>query len=215
MSPTSSNRWLALAGTLAGLSSGIPSVILPPSCVPSLHGHYPLHGYYERSDSRQPDGWTMGPPHLPALTGLPDYCQRTSDHSVSNHLRVVQGSPRCQWVLPTVTGFVFHSQTRPLTPTESSSPVSVCRDFVTDWPFSFRCSPPRIAATQLRFDAARFFTAQKRTLTAPSSGLLRRTSTRVPRVMFGVPPSILARGKPDGNPPGATPGSTRGTRVLP
>jgi hypothetical protein len=106
-SPTSSNRWLALAGTLAGLSSGIPSVILPPSCVPSLHGHYPLHGDYERSDSRQPDGWTMGPPHLPALTGLPDYCQRTSDHSVSNHLRVVQGSPRCQWVLPTVTGFVF------------------------------------------------------------------------------------------------------------
>jgi len=34
---------------------------------------------------------------------------------------------------------------------------------VTDWSFSFRCSPPRIAATQLRFDTARFLTAQKRT----------------------------------------------------
>jgi hypothetical protein len=79
-------------------------------------------------------------------------------------------------VSPASTGFVFHSQTRPLTPTESSSPVSVRRDLVTDWPFSPRCSPPRITATQLRFDTARLFTAQKRTPTVLSPRLLRRTS---------------------------------------
>src|SRR5580692_1973871 len=112
-------------------------------------------------------------------SGLPDYRRRTSGHSVSNHLRVVRGSPGCQRVLPAVTGFVLQQQTRPLTPTESSSPVSVCRDLVTDWSFSFRCSPPRIAATQLRFDTARFFTAQERTLTAPSSCLLRRTAAGI------------------------------------
>ena len=78
-------------------------------------------------------------------------------------------------VSPASTGFVFHSQTRPLTPTESSSPVSVRRDLVTDWPFSPRCSPPRITATQLRFDTARLFTAQKRTPTVLSPRLLRRT----------------------------------------
>jgi hypothetical protein len=49
---------------------------------------------------------------------------------------------------------------------------------VTDWSFSFRCSPPRIAASQLRFDTARLFAAQKRTSTALSSCLLRRTSSR-------------------------------------
>ena len=53
---------------------------------------------------------------------------------------------------------------------------------VTDWSFSFRCSPPRIAATQLRFDTARLFTAQKRTSTAPSSCLLRRTAPLLRRL---------------------------------
>src|SRR6185503_7230979 len=35
--------------------------------------------------------------------------------------------------------------------------------------------PPRVATTQLRFDTSRLFTAKKRTLTALSSRLLRRT----------------------------------------
>ena len=46
---------------------------------------------------------------------------------------------------------------------------------VTDWSFSFRCSPPRVATTQLRFDTARLFAAQERTSTALSSRHLRRT----------------------------------------
>jgi hypothetical protein len=170
------HRWLALAGTLAGWLSGIPSFILPLSCVPSLHGRYPLRRYYGRSDSRQPDARTVCPTHPPALAGLPDYCRPTSVHSVSKHQRVDRGLPGCQRVYPAVTGFVIMEQTRPTTPTESSSRRRFIRTTcVTDWSFSFRCSPPRIAATQLRFDTARFFTAQKRTSTAPSSCLFRRT----------------------------------------
>jgi hypothetical protein len=50
---------------------------------------------------------------------------------------------------------------------------------VMDWSFSPRCSPPRIAATQLRFDTARLFTAQKRTPTVLSTRPLRRTSADI------------------------------------
>ena len=153
------------------------SYALPPSCVPWLHSRYPLPSYYGRSDSRQPGSRTICPTHPAALAGLPDYCRMTSSHSVSNHLRVDRGSPGCQRVFPAVTGFVLPYQTRPLTPTESSSrrqPFwAAC---VTDWSFSFRCSPPRLAATQLRFDTPRLFTAGKRTLTVLSPRLLRRTS---------------------------------------
>jgi hypothetical protein len=112
--------------------------------------------------------------------GLPDYDGGTAGHSVSNHQRADRGSPGCQRVLPAVTGFAFRSQARPATPTESSSrrpPTwATC---VTDWSFSFRCSPPRVATTQLRFDTARLFTAQERTLTALFSRPLRRTGGRL------------------------------------
>ena len=53
--------------------------------------------------------------------------------------------------------------------------VPVSRDLVTDWSFSFRCSPPRLAATQLRSDTPRLFAAEKRTLTVLSTRHLRRT----------------------------------------
>ena len=79
--------------------------------------------------------------------------------------------------LARVTGFALRSQARPSTPTESSSRRRPARAAcVSDWSFSFRCSPPRVATTQFRFDTARLFTAQQRTSTAPSSCLLRRTS---------------------------------------
>ena len=55
--------------------------------------------------------------------------------------------------------------------------VPVCRDLVTDWSFSFRCSPPRLAATQLRFDTPRLFAAGKRTSTVRSARHLRRTGS--------------------------------------
>jgi hypothetical protein len=82
---------LALAGTRVGLSSGILSFILPPSCVPSLHGHYPLRCYYERSDSVPGGSSTHRTEHeLRRLQrGIPAYCIRSSDHSVSNHQRGV------------------------------------------------------------------------------------------------------------------------------
>ena len=100
MAPGGLRRWLALAGTRFGSESLVLSVLLPPSCVPWLHGRYPLHSYYGRSDSRQSEARTVCPTHPPALAGLPDYCRRTSGHSVSNHLRVDRGSPGCQRVDP-------------------------------------------------------------------------------------------------------------------
>ena len=135
-------------------------------------------------DALTPAGRFFGPwGHERRLspTGLPDFGPGTADHSVSNHRCNDRGPPGCPaiWLAPIArfAGFVFRSKTRPSTPTESSSrrlsPGTTC---VTDWSFSFRCSPPRIAATQLRFDTARFFTAQKRTSTALSHCPLRRTS---------------------------------------
>ncbi len=115
--------------------------------------------------------------HRLTPAGLPDYYAGTSGHSVSNHRGRDRRSSGCQRVLPAATGFVTRSKTRPLTPTESSSPRRPTRAVcVTDWSFSFRGSPPRLTATQLRFDTTRLFTAQKPTSTAPSQRLLRRTS---------------------------------------
>ena len=87
-----------------------------------------------------------------------------SDRSISNHRRNDRGPPSCPaiWLAPIArfAGFVFRSKTRPSTPTESSSRrLSSGTACVTDWSFSFRCSPPRIAATQLRFNTTRLFTA--------------------------------------------------------
>lgn len=159
-------------GTGAGGSSLCWFITHPLSCVPSLHGRYPLRRYYGRSDSCRAVLRASGHERCLSPAGLPDYGTGTSGHSVSNHRRVVRGSPGCQRVLPAVTGFVFRSQTRPLTPTESSSPVSVRRDLVTDWSFSPRCSPPRLTATRLRFDTARIFyrteTDSHRSIPAPS-----------------------------------------------
>ncbi len=85
-----------------------------------------------------------------------------------------------------LTDFAFHSQARPPPPTESSSRgPPAWADGITDWPFSFRCSPPRVAATQLRFDASRFLTARERTRTALSQHPFRRTSSAFTR--FGPP----------------------------
>ncbi len=65
-----------------------------PAC-PSLHGRYPFHSYYGRSDSRQPGLWTLGPSRPPAPAGLPGFFVGASGHSVSNHRRVVRGPPGC------------------------------------------------------------------------------------------------------------------------
>src|SRR5207249_884533 len=86
---------------------------------------------------------------------------------------------------------------------------------------SFRCSPPRVSTTQLRFDTARFFTAQKRTFTASTKHPLGRTSaafTPPPlRTTPRTPAKFLGGGtahtvkRPEGRPPvtmGAGPNPT-------
>ena len=75
-------------------------------------------------------------------SGLPDYLVRTSCHSVSNHQRRDRGSPGCQRVFPR------HDRLRHL-PADSPTLgrpnrvhlVPVCRDVVTDWPFSTTVAP--------------------------------------------------------------------------
>jgi hypothetical protein len=178
-SPRGHSRWFSLPS--ACLST------LPPSCVPWLHGHYPFHRYYGRSDSRQPGSRTVRPFRPPAPAGLPGYFAETSDHSVSNHPRVVRGPPGCPTIrllaYRLLTGFATRSQARPSTLTESSPRRlphwTAC---VTDWSFSFRCSPPRVATTQLRFDTARLLTAQEQTSTALSLRTPRRTTANRPRL---------------------------------
>ena len=129
--------------------------------------------------------------------------------------------PAASGLTPAPTGFASHSKARPSTPTESSSLRMASRPpCVTDWSFSFRCSPPRIAATQLRFDTARLFAAQERTSTAPSSRLLRRTSADGPRPQRVE--STKRAGKSGrwlavataagGGPPGAVPGCAQHPR---
>jgi hypothetical protein len=51
---------------------------LPPSCIPSLHGRYPLHSYYGRSDSRRTGDRTLGPFCPPHPAGLPGFLVGTS-----------------------------------------------------------------------------------------------------------------------------------------
>jgi hypothetical protein len=173
VSPRGHSRWFAF-----------------PSFCPS-HFHLPaslcstvVTRFFATTDALTPAGRFFG--HCChelrlAPAGLPDFGTGTADHSVSNHRCHDRGPPGCPAIRLTpiarFAGFVFRSKTRPSTPTESSSRrLSFGTTCVTDWSFSFRCSPPRIAATQLRFDTARLFTAQKRTSTALSHCPLRRTS---------------------------------------
>ena len=86
-SPRGHSRWFSFP-------SFCPSHFHLPA-FPSLHGRYPLPRYYGRSDSHRPGPRTVGPTNPPAPAGLPGYFAGASDHSVSNHLRVVRGLPGC------------------------------------------------------------------------------------------------------------------------
>jgi len=66
----------------------------PLSCVPWLHGRYPLRSYYGRSDSRRAALRVHDPGRRFAPAGLPDYRGQTSGHSVSNHRRNDRGLTR-------------------------------------------------------------------------------------------------------------------------
>ncbi len=70
---------------------------------------------------------------------------------------------------PVPTGFVFPSRLARVHRPKRVHLVSVSRDLVTDGSFSPCCSPPRLAATQLRFDTPRLVAAGKRTSTVPSA----------------------------------------------
>jgi hypothetical protein len=102
-------------------------------------------------------------------SGLPDYSTGPADHSVSNHQRDDRGPPGC----PAIQLVAYRPLYR-LRQSLEGSPVHADRiEFtkapnpeatVTDWSFSFRCSPPRVATTQLRFNTPRLFAAGERTV---------------------------------------------------
>lgn len=65
-------------GTPGSLNCSCLSFTLPPSCPPSLHGHYPLLGYYEDSD--------FCPAPFCTWTGILGSRRCASGHSVSTHV---------------------------------------------------------------------------------------------------------------------------------
>ena len=125
--------------------------------------------------------------HHPVPPGLPDSCAKTSDHSVSNHRWRDRGSPGCQRVFPRPDRLrLFPSRLAHVHRPNRVHLVPVSRDLVTDRSFSFRCSPPRLAATQLRFDTPRLLAVGKRTSIVLSSRPLRRTRARQSPARRGV-----------------------------
>ncbi len=115
------------AATGASLSSSFCCFTHPLSCVPSLHGRYPLPRYYGRSDSRRAvlrATAAMNAALAPA--GLPDYGRRdfrpfrlqpsARRPGARPDVRRFGSSP-----IARATGFATHSKARPPTPTESSS----------------------------------------------------------------------------------------------
>jgi hypothetical protein len=64
-------------GTPGSLICSCISFTLPPSCPPSLHGRYPLHRYYEDSDSC--------PAPFCTRTGILGSRAYASGHSISTH----------------------------------------------------------------------------------------------------------------------------------
>jgi len=127
--------------------------------------------------------WAMNAALAPA--GLPDYGRRDFRPFRLQPSAWRPGTARLSGdsaprLSPALQASPFRAKARPPTPTESSSRRRPSRTVcVTDWSFSFRCSPPRLTATQLRFDTSRLFAARKRTLTVLSLLPLRRTRTGI------------------------------------
>ena len=144
-------------------------------------GSAPLRRYYGRSDSRRAALAGLRHEHRLTPAGLPDDRKETSGHCDSNHRRDDRGLARLSgdsaWRLsPALQAWPLARRlARPRRPNRvhrGGPPGTAC---VSDGSFPFRCSPPRLAATQFRFDTARLFTAPERTCTALSLRLLRRT----------------------------------------
>ena len=161
----------------------------------SLRIHFPaslgstvVTRFVATTDALTPAGRLFGPEgheHRLSPAGLPDYLAGPTDHSVSNHRRDDRGPPGCPALRRlasrplyrlrhSLEGSPIHADRIEFTATPTRE---AC---VTDWSFSFRCSPPRLTATRLRFDTSRLFAARERTLTVLFPRPLRRTSADIP-----------------------------------
>ena len=140
-------------GTRGSFGCSRVSVMLPPSYPPWLHGRYPLHCYYGGSDSCLAPSRTK--------TGILDYQTRTSRHPVSNHpMRPVPGYASCSrsaWPPTRLAGYrrFFGLRTSLAVSSVAYRPYRVCMTAhlrtaqSTGCLFTFSCSPPHLAVTQL------------------------------------------------------------------
>jgi hypothetical protein len=171
----------------------------PPSCVPSLHGRYPLPRYYGRSDPDRPV--FRRPPWFP--DSLPmnfrPFCLLPSagpDQTRPLPLRwphyFVRASPFPGWLAD------------PTDRIEFTVGLHFRRPVVTDWSFTSSCSPPGgIAPMQLLSVTGPKVLARSGTFTLPFMSALRRTRKHRPgafqstqtRVGRG-PPSFAQPGRP-------------------
>ena len=143
---------LGVCATVAGLVWPGVSFTLSPSCLPWLHGRYPLHRYYGDSDSRAAPVGTDA--------GLFAYPMTPSDPSHSNHPPAAS-SPPLSWDLragrvPKGTDFALTPQARP-----SVWPYRVHLHWHDGlgrvFPFRLLPTPPRGDAVAFRFrGVARF-----------------------------------------------------------
>ena len=155
---------LRRADSAAGKPLRALASVLCPLFFPSFF-HFPAslrstvvtRCYYGRSDSHQPDARTVGPAHPPAhwrvsliIAGVFPAIPSPTICGLSEFARLPAGHQ------PAAAGFMrppslAHADRIEFTATAHTG--RLCYGLVVRW---FRCSPPRIAATQLRFDTARF-----------------------------------------------------------
>ncbi len=113
----------------------------PPSCLPSLGAALlsALFAAYHRCGTMK----ALTPAPLTHSAGLPAYLATPSCRSVSNHVGCLDIASPTTPACPAFFGLALESQARrSFPPNRVRSP--------TDRQFASRCSPPRLAATQLR-----------------------------------------------------------------
>ena len=150
LSNVSPNIWASSAQVVvsdinAEVFHSIQTFRNPPSCTPLLHRRYRLLRYYGCSDSclgtahadrlpgRSPRFTSRNLPTIPSPT-----TGRVSRIAFSRSIGA-RDRPR---PMPRRLGFAICQEARRQRAAESSL-------FPTDWSFTFHCSPPRLAATQL------------------------------------------------------------------
>ena len=148
----------ALSGTVGGLCSCVLSFTLPPSCLPLLHGHYPVSALLRRlchlSGTVLRTLCRSSTPFLSRIV-IPDSC-RSNFRPFYLHPPHALLSLRSLLAEGQVAELPFFPSGRfPFWASPSLSRLasaSGCIEFIIllimDWSFASGCSPPHLSATQ-------------------------------------------------------------------